>query len=112
MLSSLRTHARHSNASEINSMLSIIRNNCRKEAFEHCAGMIATDAGYICYVHVQKPCLSVAAMRSIKMAEPVGRAHPKPGAGTSLSCSDSSDSNPAMPLEVLRAPIRERITGT
>ena len=37
---------------------------CRQEAFKHYASIIAT--------HVHMPCQSVAAMCSVKMAEPVG----------------------------------------
>ena len=57
--------------------------------------------------HARANALSVTC--SIKMVEPVRHTQPEPedepGAGTSLSCSDSSKSDPKMLLEVLRGPI-------
>ena len=86
------------------------------EAFEQYAGIIVADSGGVrcAYANALPVCSSmdiidmsiiismvhVAATCSIKMAEPVGRTQPEPGA---LSCNNSSKFNPNMLLEVLRA---------
>ena len=58
-------------------MLTIIRNNCKKQAFEDHAGITATDAGCVCCAHVQTPSQSVAATCSVEIAESY---QPKPEA--------------------------------
>ena len=73
---------------------------------EHYLGIMAANAGCVCCAHMYIPCQSVAATCSVKMTEPVGRIQPEPeaepGAGTSVSGSDSSKSNPKMLQRALK----------
>ena len=61
-----------------------------------------------CQMHALCACANTLPVTcSVKMVEPVGHPPPEPEAEPcSLTCSDSSESNPNRLLEVLRAPVR------